>query len=342
MKKLRFGLIGCGKIARRHAEIIKSLENAELVSVCDAIKERAQWLGGQNKVNWYVSFEEMLEKERLDIVNILTPSGTHAQIALNIAGKVNNLIVEKPMALTLQDTDSLIKACDKFKTRLFVVQQNRFNVPVVKLQEAVKEGRFGKLVLGTIRVRWTRTQEYYNRDSWRGTRAMDGGVLLNQANHHIDLLTWMMGDIDSVMSMGATRLANIETEDTAVAILKFKNGALGVIEATTATRPKDLEGSISILGERGSVEIGGYAANEMKIWNFSDYSKEDESIFKKHGRNPENIHGFAHREYIKNVINRIREEEYSLTDGFMARKSLELINAMHESALIKGEVSLRH
>ena len=166
----------------------------------------------------------------------------------------------------------MIEACDKHGVKLFVVKQNRFNVPVVQLRKALDQGRFGKLIMGTVRVRWCRPQAYYDQDSWRGTWAYDGGVLTNQASHHVDLLEWMMGDVESVFAKSKHALADIEAEDTAVVILKFRNGALGVIEATTAIRPKDLEGSISILGETGSVEVGGFAVNEMKTWNFSSYS----------------------------------------------------------------------
>ncbi|MHA2061357.1 MAG: Gfo/Idh/MocA family protein, partial [Candidatus Sifarchaeia archaeon] len=188
MAAFRFGVIGCGRIAERHVEVIKSIESCELVSVCDVVEERARQFGSLYNVNWYDSAGEMLEKERLDVVNVLTPSGNHAKMVLDIAAKVANIVVEKPMALRLDDADRMIAACEKYKTRLFVVKQNRYNVPVIKLREAMDQGRFGRLALGAVRVRWTRTQAYYNQDKWRGTWAMDGGVLANQASHHIDLL----------------------------------------------------------------------------------------------------------------------------------------------------------
>ncbi|MCK9604814.1 MAG: Gfo/Idh/MocA family oxidoreductase [Candidatus Omnitrophica bacterium] len=340
MQKLRFGIIGCGKIAERHAGIISILEEAELTAVCDIAGEKAKELGEKYQAHWYASAREMLEKEELDIVNILTPSGNHAETLLDIADKVANIIVEKPMALKLEDIDRMMDACLKFKTNLFVVKQNRFNVPVKKLREAIEEGRFGKLVLGTARVRWMRTQEYYDHDKWRGTWAMDGGVFANQASHHLDLLTWMMGDVESVMAMTARRLVDIETEDTGIAVLRFKNGALGAIEATTASRPKSLEGSISILGEKGSVEIGGYSACEMKSWNFIDCREGDSLVLGQWGRNPQHAHGFAHYEYIKNVIERVKEGKHHFTDGFVSRKSLEVIRAIHESAMAKREITL--
>jgi predicted dehydrogenase len=190
---------------------------------------------------------EMMRTVSPDVVVVLTESGNHAQNVVSLAHYQRSIIVEKPIALTLDDTDAMIQACDKAGVRMFVVKQNRFNVPVVKLREALEQGRFGRLVLGTVRVRWCRTQAYYDQDAWRGTWALDGGVLSNQASHHVDLLKWMRGDVDSVFAKGMTALVDIEAEDTAVVMLSFRNGALGVIEATTAARPKDLEGSISVL-----------------------------------------------------------------------------------------------
>ena len=237
-----------------------------------------------------------------------------------------HIIVEKPMALRLSDADSMIRACDTAGIKLFVVKQNRFNLPVVKLKEALDEGRFGKLFLGTIRVRWCRTQEYYDQDSWRGTWAMDGGVLTNQASHHIDLLEWTVGEIESVFAKSKTAVSDIEAEDTAVVIVKFRNGALGVIEATTAVRPKDLEGSISILGEKGTVEIGGFAVNEMKTWNFCDSSPEDKDILTKYSVNPPNVYGFGHQAYYEHVVDCINNNKKHLVDGLEGRKSIELIS----------------
>ncbi|MEW6664782.1 MAG: Gfo/Idh/MocA family oxidoreductase [Thermodesulfobacteriota bacterium] len=341
MKRLKFALIGCGRIAKRHIEVLKSLDSAELVAVCDVVAERARVVGERNGVRWYVSAEEMLERETPDVVNVLTPSGNHAEMVIRIAGRVRNIIVEKPMALRLEDADQMIETCDKSKSRLFVVKQNRFNIPVVKLREALERGRFGKLVLGTVRVRWMRTQEYYDQDPWRGTWSMDGGVFANQASHHVDLLSWMMGEVDSVMAMTATRLVNIETEDTGVVLLRFKSGALGIVEATTAARPKDLEGSISILGEKGTVEIGGFAVNDMKVWSFVEEEEGDREALEKYRTNPPNVYGFGHYEYMRDAIECILEEKKALVDGLEGRRSLELINAIYESVETGREVHMR-
>jgi predicted dehydrogenase len=221
------------------------------------------------------------------------------------------------------------------------VKQNRFNVPVVKLREALDEGRFGKLVMGTVRVRWCRPQSYYDQDGWRGTWAADGGILTNQASHHVDLLEWMMGRVVKVAAMSATRLVNIEAEDTAAVILTFANGAIGIIEATGATRPKDLEGSLSILGAGGSVVIGGFAVNKLETWQFVDARPEDDSVIRDFSVNPPSVYGFGHQAYYDHVVDVIANGGPQLVDGMEGRRSLELISAIYESIETGREVALR-
>ena len=342
-KQLNFAVIGCGRIAeKRHLPLLQELEQAKLVAVCDTIAERAARQKEKYRVAAYTDYHEMLAAHpEIDVVLILTPSGHHAECAVEVARYKKHVVVEKPMALALDDSDKMIRACDESGVKLFVVKQNRYNYPVQKLREAIESHRFGKLVLGSVRVRWCRPQAYYDQDSWRGTWAWDGGVLTNQASHHIDLLEWMMGDVESVIAKTATRLVDIEVEDTGVAILKFRNGALGIIEATTATRPRDLEGSISILGERGTVEIGGFAMNEMKVWNFVDQQPGDEDVLAEYRQNPPDVYGFGHRQYLQNVIEVILHRDKAIVDGLEGRKSLELINAIYESAETGREVSLR-
>jgi len=341
MEPIRFGLIGCGRISKKHVDVLTELQDTNLVSVCDTKIERAEAVGKALNIPWYTDYHEMIKKEKLDVLNVLTESGTHAEVVKDIAAYGKHIVVEKPMALTLDDADAMIRICDLNKIKLFVVKQNRYNLPVQKLKEAMDQGRFGKLVLGTIRVRWCRPQSYYDLDAWRGTWAQDGGVFTNQASHHIDLLEWLMGDVDTVFSKTATQLVDIETEDTGVAVLRFTNGALGVIEATTATRPKDLEGSISILGEKGSVEIGGFAVNEIKIWNFANELEGDKEVAERYFQNPPNVYGYGHMAYMKDVVECIRSDKHALVDGLEGRKSLELINAIYESSELGKEVSLR-
>jgi len=244
------------------------------------------------------------------------------------------------MALTLADADRMIAACDGAGVRLFVVKQNRFNVPVVQARAALKAGRFGRLVLGTVRVRWCRDQSYYDHDAWRGTWALDGGVLANQASHHVDMLSWFMGDVESVHARGVTALVDIEAEDTAVATLKFRSGALGVIEATGCARPKDMEGSLSILGSGGAVEIAGFAVNRIRTWQFVEPSAGDAEVMEKFSVNPPNVYGFGHQAYYEHVVDCLANGATALVDGHHGKQSLELIMALYESIASGREVAL--
>jgi predicted dehydrogenase len=343
MEYLRFGLVGCGRIAKRHAELLGhgQIAGARLSAVCDIVPQRAGRIAEQFGIPTYTDMHEMMSREGIDVAVVLTESGRHADHVAALSRHGKHIIVEKPMALTLQDADRMIAACDAAGVRLFVVKQNRLNVPVVKLREALEAGRFGRLVMGSVRVRWCRDQAYYDQDGWRGTWALDGGVLTNQASHHVDLLEWMMGDVESVYAMSRTALVNIETEDTAVVVMRFMSGALGVIEATTATRPHDLEGSISILGEGGTVVIGGFAVNEMKTWTFAEKTQEDDEVLAKYSVNPPNVYGFGHQAYYEHVVRSIRDGSRQLVDGLAGRKSLELISAIYESIETGREVSLR-
>jgi len=340
---LRFALVGCGRIAKRHAELLGSgqIAQAQLAAVCDVVRAKAQAVGERFSIPYFEDMHAMMQAVRPEVVVVLTESGRHAEHVLELARYGRDIVVEKPMALTLDDADAMIRACDGAGVRLFVVKQNRFNVPVVKLREALEKGRFGRLVLGTVRVRWCRTQAYYDLDPWRGTWALDGGVLSNQASHHVDLLEWMMGDVDSVFARSATALVKIEAEDTAVVVLRFRSGALGIIEATTAARPTDLEGSISLLGELGSVEIGGFAVNEIRVWKFVHPDAQDAKVMSDYSVNPPNVYGFGHQAYYEHVIDCIRNDKQQLVDGLEGRKSLELISAIYESIETGKEVQLR-
>ena len=340
---LKFALIGCGRISKRHSELLgnRQIPNACLAAVCDTVESKAKVIAEQFGVPHFSDMHELMRKVNPDVVVILTESGRHAEHTLALAPYGKHIVVEKPMALSLADADAMIAACDAARIKLFVVKQNRFNVPVMQLRKALETGRFGKLVLGTVRVRWCRDQSYYDQDAWRGTWALDGGVLTNQASHHVDLLEWMMGDVESVFAMSTTALVNIEAEDTAIVSLKFRNGALGVIEATTAARPKDLEGSISVLGEGGTVEIGGFAVNQMKHWMFSKPLPEDAEVISKYSVNPPNVYGFGHQAYYDHVVGCILDNKQQLVDGLQGRRSLELISAIYESIETRQEVPLR-
>jgi len=342
---LKFALIGCGRITRKHAGLIGEghVKGSKLAAVCDIKEELAEKYGEKYKVPWFTDMHQMMKEmeNQIDVVSILTESGNHAQHTIEIAAYGKHIVVEKPMALTLDSADAMIKACDEAGIKMFIVKQNRYNLPVQKLRESLENNRFGKLVMGTVRVRWCRPQEYYDQDEWRGTWAMDGGVFSNQASHHVDLLEWMLGEPESVFAMSRTALVDIETEDTGIAVIKFQNGALGIVEATNATRPKDLEGSLSILGEKGTVEIGGFAVNEMKTWNFTEEQPGDSEVLEKFKENPPDVYGFGHLAYLEQVVDSLKNGKPALVDGLEGRKSLELITAIYESIETGKEVFLK-
>jgi len=334
-------LVGCGRISIRHIQVIQQMPELKLVAVCDIKPEAAKAAATPLGIPFYTDALEMVKREKPDIVSILTESGLHPEIGCLLAPHVPVVVVEKPMALTLEDADNLIEACETHGTRLFVVKQNRFNPAIQQLRHAMDQGRFGKMVLGTVRIRWSRRQEYYDQAAWRGTWRLDGGVFTNQASHHIDLLQWLLGPVESVKSYVSTRLVDIEAEDTGVAVLKFKSGALGVVEATTATRPKDLEGSISILGEKGSVVVGGFSVNRMVTWNFAEAAPEDEDA-QKAITDPPNVYGFGHQPFYEDMLACLESGKRSMLDGLEGRKSLEIINALYESAFTGKEVHLHY
>lgn len=338
---MRICIVGCGRIAQRHVQVLTQLPQFELVGVCDVDEAKARAIADPLAIPSYLDALEMVKKEKPDAVSILTDSGLHPMIGCLLAPYAPVIVVEKPMALTLGDADSLIEACEHHGTRLFVVKQNRFNPPVVLLKKAIDDGRFGKMVLGTVRVRWARTQDYYDQAPWRGTWKLDGGVFTNQASHHIDLLQWLMGPVESVKSYISTRLAKIEAEDTGVAVLKFKSGALGVVEATTATRPKDLEGSLSVLGEKASVVIGGFSVNRMVTWNFVEPAPLDEQALRAI-TDPPDVYGFGHKCFYEDMLACLEAGRRSMLDGLEGRKSLEIINALYESAVTGREVRLHY
>ncbi|MFA6472971.1 MAG: Gfo/Idh/MocA family oxidoreductase [Candidatus Latescibacterota bacterium] len=342
MKK-RFAIAGCGSIAKKHVQVIENyLENAEIVAFQDIVLERARAFAEKHNAAAFSSVDEMMDAigDSIDIINILTPSGEHHKKVLELVRYGKPLVVEKPIALRLDQADEIIQECDKYGVRLFVVHQNRYNLPIIKAREALEQGRFGKMVMGTIRLRWKRDQAYYDSAAWRGTWSCDGGVMTNQASHHIDMLTWFFGGVESVQAMISTRLVDIECEDTGAALFRFSSGALGIVEATTAVRPKDLEGSISILGEKGSVVIGGFFMNKLETWQFADHQPIDDVIFDQFGTNPD-IPGYNLGEYLKGVIKALETQKAALVDGIEARKSLELISAIYESVETSREVTLR-
>ncbi len=340
---LAFAVVGCGRIGKRHAELLKggALKGAYLAGVCDTDDGRAAAFTATYGVPAYSNVEQLCESVEVDVVNVCTPSGNHAETAIKLARLGVHVVVEKPMALTLEDADKMILACAENQVKLFVVKQNRFNLPIRRAREAVEAGRLGKMVMGTVRVRWCRDDAYYQQDAWRGTWTQDGGVLANQASHHVDVLEWMMGEVESVYAVARTALVDIEVEDTAVAVLKFTSGAIGLIEATTATRPIDLEGSLSLLGENGTIVVGGFALNRLETWNFSDSLEADSLTLEEFSVNPPDVYGFGHRMYLEHVVECVHENSRQLVDGLEGRRSLELILAIYESIETGQEVAMK-
>lgn len=338
--KLGFAVIGCGRIAPKHFEAIKNLEGAELVAVVDILEERAIKAAEQNKCDWYLDYHEVLRRSDVDVINICTPSGLHAQLGIEAAKAGKHVVVEKPMALSLADADRLIAACREAGVKLFVVHQNRFNTAIRKLRAAVEAGKFGKFTHANATIRWHRDQAYYDSAAWRGTWAMDGGVLMNQSIHNIDLLQWMMGPVESVFAYTATRLRRIQAEDVATAVLRFRNGALGIIEASSTIFPRNLEETLSIFGETGTVVVGGVAVNRIQAWRLADPMEDEETVLAAQEADPPSVYGFGHLAYMKNVVDSITRGQSPAVDGQEGRKALEIILAIYASVRMGRPVML--
>ncbi|KQC07924.1 MAG: oxidoreductase [Candidatus Cloacimonas sp. SDB] len=340
MKKIKLGLVGCGRISAKHFEAIAAIDEAEIIACCDIIKTRAEEAAEKYSVKtFYTDYVQMLEKESIDAVLICTPSGLHPEMGIQAAARKFNVITEKPMAIDLLSADKLVKACDINKVKLFVVKQNRLNPTILLLKKAIDKGRFGRLFSANITVRWTRPQNYYDLADWRGTWEFDGGAFMNQASHYFDLIQWLMGPVKSVMAYTATLNHKIEAEDQGVGIMQFQNGGLGVVEVSMNTYPKNSEGSITIMGESGTVKIGGIAVNKIEQWVFKDYD-DDDKLVDSTNTSPPSVYGFGHQGYLRNVITALLNDEAPQTDGRSGRKSLEIILAMYESAKQGKKISL--
>jgi UDP-N-acetyl-2-amino-2-deoxyglucuronate dehydrogenase len=336
---VRVGLLGCGRISRNHLEAIAKVEGLRLVSVADSDRGRAEAVGAEQGVPAFGSLEEMLAAVPSDLVSICTPSGLHPQHGIEAARAGRHVLTEKPMAISLEAADQLVQACDAAGVHLFVVKQNRLNPPIQLLKRAVDKGRFGRLYMVNVTVRWTRPQEYYDAEPWRGTWEFDGGAIMNQASHYVDLMQWLVGPVESVMAKTATQARRIEAEDSGAAVLRFRSGALGVLEVNVLTYPRNLEGSITLLGEKGSVKIGGTAVNRVEHWAFAEYD-DDDKLVDAANTSPPTVYGFGHEGYYRNVLSVLRGEAKAETDGRAGRKSLELILGIYESARTGREVPI--
>ncbi|MAS35800.1 MAG: oxidoreductase [Anaerolineaceae bacterium] len=341
-KSLRFGLIGCGRIAPHHARAIQGLPGAELTAVVDVIEERAYRFADDYGAEPHLDYQEMLRRPDIDVVSICTPSGMHAQMAIDAARAGKHIIVEKPMALSLADADAMIAEAKANHVKLCVAFQNRYNPPIQDLRAAVQAGKLGRRLLGNATVRWYRTQEYYN-DGWHGTWAMDGGALMNQSIHHVDALVWLMGEpVESVFAYSATLAHEMEAEDTVVVALRFASGALGSIEATTITYPTDLEGSVTLLGERGSVKIGGVALNRKEMWKIEGELEREAEILSENQVDPLSVYGTSHPHVFNDFLAAIREDREPFVNGTEGRAALAVVLGVYESARTGQPVLINH
>lgn len=338
-KKIRFGLIGCGRISKIHTAVLSQFPNVSLVAVCDIVEERAKDCAQKSNCAYYTDYKQLLKSSEIDVVSICTPTYLHAEMVIEAAKSGKHVVTEKPMAITLSDADMMIETCRKNKVKLFVVKQNRYNPPITKLKEALDEGRFGKIFYGKTTVFWQRDQKYYDEHVWFRNRHMGGGVLINQASHNIDMLCWLMGPVESVFAKVDTFTHMAETEDFGLGMVRFKSGALGIIEATTCVYPKNLEGSVTIFGENGSVKVGGIQMNEMKLWEFRDFHNDDE-IYGRCSTIPPNVYGYGHIKFLEDVVRVIQGQDIPYVDGNEGKPSLELILAMYESAKTGKEIAM--
>ncbi|RIE08085.1 gfo/Idh/MocA family oxidoreductase [Candidatus Cryosericum hinesii] len=324
-------LVGCGRISRKHCEALEKVEGAKLVAVCDLIPDKAESTGRQWGVPWYTSYGTMLSELHPDVVNVCTESGNHAGVAIDVMKRFGcNVIVEKPIALRLSDADAMVATAREAGVRLFTVKQNRFNAPIQMLKRALDEGRFGRVLMITSRVRWHRAQDYYDQAPWRGTWAQDGGCISNQAIHHVDMMQWLGGPVASVYAASRRFLHRMEAEDAAVATWQFASGALGAFEATTCANPRDLEASITVLGKEGEVEIAGFAVNQVRTWAFVDERPEDKQV-QDASYIPDSVYGFGHEALFRSVLQSLATGQPNMLEGDEGRKALELVSAMYES-----------
>ncbi|MFI5242632.1 MAG: Gfo/Idh/MocA family protein [Gemmatimonadales bacterium] len=340
-RPFRIVVVGCGRISERHIDAILANPHFELVAVCDEMLDRARATGEKAEVPFFTNYAEMLDSVPADVAAICTPSGMHPKQGILAAERKLHVICEKPMATRLEEADALVRACDDAGVHLFVVKQNRLNPSIQLLKRSIDAGRFGRIYLANTTVRWNRPQSYYDMAPWRGTWEFDGGAFMNQASHYVDMIQWLVGQVETVTAKTATLARRIESEDTGVAILRFRNGALGTIEVTMLAYPRNMEGSITVIGEKGTVKVGGTALNRIEHWEFSEYDDIDrEAELLRAAPNPLSVYGSGHRPYYDNVVSVLRGEAAAGTDGREGRTSLELILAIYESARSESEIAL--
>lgn len=344
---MKYALIGCGRISTNHIKAAVA-NKLEIVAVCDVLPERMQevlakhGLENDATIARYTDYKEMIEEHpEIKLISIATESGLHAQIALYCIDHGINVIIEKPMAMSLADADEIIKRSEEKHVKVSACHQNRFNIAVQQMRKALESGRFGKLSHGSIHVRWNRNKDYYDQAKWRGTWAQDGGALMNQCIHGIDLLRWMMGnDIDEVYGVTKQQFHNyLECEDIGMAVVRFKNGAVGTIEGTTNVYPKNLEETLYLFGETGTVKLGGKSTNAIDVWDFADESEadsENKGLFEQ----TSNVYGNGHTSLFADVIDAIENDRAPYVDAHAGRNALELVLAVYKSSFSGKPVKL--
>jgi len=339
-QKIKIAIIGCGRISKNHfGSIEKHKHDLELAAVCDTDPDILKKTSEQYNVPGYNDLNILLEKEDVDVISICTPSGIHPSQTITGAKHKVHIITEKPMATRWKDGLAMVNACDEAGVRLFVIKQNRKNSTLQLLKRAIDEKRFGRINMVSLNVFWTRPQEYYDSAKWRGTWELDGGAFMNQASHYVDLLEWLIGPIADIQAMTGTLARDIEVEDTGVMNIRWRNGGMGSMCVTMLAYPKNFEGSMTILGEKGTVRVGGVAVNEIQHWKFEKPCDYDKKI-KDASYETTSVYGFGHPLYFKNVIDVLRGKAEPDTDGREGLKSLEVIIATYLSARDGKTISL--
>jgi len=339
-RRIRFALVGCGRISGNHIEAIeRHRERAELVAVCDIDPQRLTAAAERTGAAGFESIERLLADSNADAVVLATPSGLHPSQAILCAEVGKHVVTEKPMATRWEDGKAMVAACDRAGVLLFVVKQNRRNSTLQLVKRAIEKKRFGRIYMVNVNVFWTRPQSYYDSAAWRGTWEFDGGAFMNQASHYVDLLDWLIGPVESLQAYTATLARNIQVEDTGVVSIKWRTGALGSMNVTMLTYPKNLEGSITILGEKGTVKLGGVAVNQFEHWEFAEPDPDDDLV-KQASYETSSVYGFGHPLYYDNVINALRGEALPETDGREGLRSLEILIAIYLSARDSRRIAL--
>jgi UDP-N-acetyl-2-amino-2-deoxyglucuronate dehydrogenase len=339
-RRIRMAVVGCGRISANHfASIEANKERVELTAICDTDPTTLRAASDKYGVPGYASLAEMLRKSEADLVVLCTPSGMHSSQTIEVARAGRHVMTEKPMATRWTDGLQMVRACDEAGVHLFVVKQNRRNATLQLLKKAMEKRRFGRIHMVTINVFWSRPQSYYDSAKWRGTWEFDGGALMNQASHYVDLVDWLVGPVESVQAYVATLARNIQVEDTATVGVRWRSGALGSINVTMLAFPRNYEGSITIIGEKGTARVGGVAVNEIQHWEFAEPLPEDEGV-RSASYETTSVYGFGHPLYYDNVVNVLRGDAQPETDGREGLRSLELLIASYLSARDGRRVAL--